>query len=265
MKTSTRLLFKTLLRRFDADCVCDIGACDGYESLVFREVLPNAVILTFEANPLNFKKIASDPRFPANRIAIYPYAITDSNGAAPFHVPDEDYDHPDVANLGLGSLLPLAVTKVRETVQVQTRRIDEFVLSDYPNARRIGLWIDAEGAEYGIVQGMAGIQDRVVALHVEVAFSPVHPGQKLFPEVERLLKTYGFMPICTSKSPDGVWGDVVFVPENRFAELGWRFHSYLWMGRLVQLCRVDSLGSFLKKHCYPVYRILFRLYVKLFT
>ena len=43
MKTSTRLLFKTLLRRFDADCVCDIGACDGYESLVFRQVLPNAV------------------------------------------------------------------------------------------------------------------------------------------------------------------------------------------------------------------------------
>src|SRR5438445_13758611 len=106
MTISTRLAFKMLLRRFGADCVCDIGACDGYESLVFRQILPTAVLVAFEANPYLFQKLTADSRFLANRIGIYPYAIASSNGTAPFHVPDLDYikAKEEIQGIGSGSL-----------------------------------------------------------------------------------------------------------------------------------------------------------------
>src|SRR5205807_3468796 len=195
-------------------------------------------------------------RFPANRIGIYPYAIASSNGTAPFRVPDLDYLKAKEEGIGSGSLLDIEGLTVKEIVQVPTRRIDEFLLSNYPGARRIGLWIDAEGSEFEIIEGMARIKDRVVALHVETAFSPVHPGQKLYGEVQRLLKSLGFVPVCMNTSIDGLWGDVVFVAEGKIPDLGWRFRFCKWTARLFSWCRIDSLGLFLKKHCYPLYRPL---------
>ena len=267
MTISTRLAFKSLLRRFEADCVCDIGACDGSESLVFRQILPEAALVAFEANPYLFQKLANDSRFPTNRIGIYPYAIASSNGTAPFRVPDLDYVKADNKNpeIGTGSLLVFEGMKVKETVQVSTRRIDEFVLSHYPEARRIGLWIDAEGAEFEIIEGMTGIKDRVVALHVETHFLPRFPSQKLYSDVERSLKSMGFVPVCTNTAKDGLWGDVVFAAEGKLADLGWRYQFCKWAACLIGWCRIDSVGLFLKKHCYPLYRPLFRLYVRLFT
>src|SRR6266542_8017 len=251
MTISTRLAFKSLLRRFEADCVCDIGACDGYESLVFRQILPEAVLVAFEANPYLFQKMSADSRFPANRISVYPYAISNSNGMAPFRVPDLDDVKAEEKTpaTGSGSLLVLEGMKVKETVQVPTRRIDEFVLSHFPAVRRIGLWIDAEGVEFEIIEGMTGIKGRVVALHVETAFAPRHPGQKLYGEVEPLLKSMGFVPICVSTSIDGLWGDVVFAAEGKLADLGWRFQFSKWTAWLFCWCRIDSVGLFLKKHC----------------
>ena len=155
-------------------------------------------------------------------IDLFPYAVSNKQGFAEFHVTEVDFDE-DKPNLGTSSLLVHPALKIKHTVTVPTRRIDEFLLSNYPGARRIGLWIDAEGSEFEIIEGMARIKDRVVALHVETAFSPVHPGQKLYGDVQRLLKSLGFVPVCMNTSMDGLsprgdglrWGSWIVAIEAR--------------------------------------------------
>lgn len=265
---NVRLIFKILLRRCRADSVFDIGSCNGYESLAFRQVLPQAVVVAFEANPINYQKMAANPNLRASRIEVFPYAITNTNGTARFNVSDVDYDNPnydDLQNPGSSSLLMYEGFKVKETVAVEARRIDEFVMSRYPDLRRLGLWIDVEGAEFEALEGIAGITDRVLAVHVETARIPMRLGQKLYPELEALMKSLGFVPIGTNMSKDSIWGDVLFVNDKLVGKLGLRFHSYRLAGELASWCVPYSLRAFLKKHCDPLYHFLRRIYVRLFT
>lgn len=248
---NTRVAFKTLLRLCRADCICDIGSCDGSDSLKFRKLLPKARVVAFEANPFLYKQMAANPSLAGNRIEVFPFAITNQNGTAPFHVTDVDYDGPGVreeANVGTSSLLVHEGLKVRQTVEVQTRRIDEFLLSRYPEARRVGLWVDTEGAEFGVLEGMVGIKDRVLAVHVETALTPLRLGQKVTMEVESLMRSFGFIPLGSNMSKGSIWGDVVFVNANAAGGLGFRFHLCRWVGWLSGWCRLGAFAGLLKKH-----------------
>ena len=265
---NVRLVFKILLRRCGADGVFDIGSCNGRESLMFRQILPRAAIVAFEANPINHRKMVANPELLAGKIEIFPYAITNTNGTARFNVSDVDYDNPndtDPQNAGSSSLLVYEGFKVKEAVAVETRRIDEFVLSRYPELNRICLWIDVEGVEFQAVEGMIGIKDRVLAVHVETARVPLRMGQKLYPELKVLMESFGFVPMGTNMSADSIWGDVLFVNDKLVGKLGWRFRFCQWVGELSSWRGLDSIRSLLMKNCAPLYRFLWRLYVRLFT
>lgn len=262
MKTNTRLLFKTLLRLCKVDCVCDIGSCDGRDALKFRQMLTEATVLAFEANPLLYQRMAANPNLREGRIEILPYAVSRADGTALFHVTDTDYDDPKEPNTGTSSLLVHKGLKTKETVQVKTVRLDEFILSRHPEVQRLGLWIDAEGAEYAVIEGMAGIKARVMTLHVETAWTPMREGQKVYPEVESLLKTYGFVPLANNLSKGSIWGDVVFVNEKAAADLGFRFHFWRWVLSVLAWAKLDSIPSILIRRCRPLYRLLWSIYTK---
>jgi len=264
MKTNTRLLFKILLRHFEVDCVLDIGSCDGYESLMFRNILPTAEIIAFEANPFLYEQLEASPALRANRVAVFPYAMTNVKGTAPFNVIDVDYDDPN-NNRGTSSLLVHEGLRVKETVEVKTCRIDEFIIGQYPHARRIGLWIDVEGAEFGVLEGMTQIKDRVMAIHVETARTPMRAGQRIYREIESLMKSLGFVPFGTNMSRDSVWGDVVFVNKEMITDLPFLFHLRRSICWLSYLCRINDLGRLLRDHCPAIYRFLWRIYARLFA
>lgn len=265
MKANTRLLFKFLLRRCDVDCLLDIGSCDGYESFLFRQLLPKAAVVAFEANPVLYKKMLANQNLIDGKIEMLPYAVSNKNGTAHFHVPDLNYDDKDVKNPGMGSLLVHENLKIREAVEVQTRRIDGFILSQHPGARNVALWIDAEGAEFDVLEGMDGIKDRVVAVHVETARAPMRVGQKVYADLEKLMKSMGFVPVGDNIPETDIWGDVVFVNEKTLARLGFRFRLCRAVGWLSYWCRVNWIGGLLRNHCNPLYQVLSRAYVKLFT
>lgn len=264
MRINTRPLFKALLKRCRADCVLDIGSMDGHESLLFRQVLPNAVVAAFEANPRNYAKMAVNPNLRASQIEVFPYALSNKRGTAAFYVADVDYDDPGT-NRGTSSLLADEGSRPKETVEVQTWRIDEFVLSRHPDALRIGLWVDVEGAEFGVLQGIAGIKERVVAVHVETARRPMRPGQRVYSELEPLMKSFGFVPVGTNMAETSSWGDVVFVNQTLVAELGLRLHLCRTLAALSGWRPLGAAAAFLNAHCGALYRVLYRVYLKLFT
>src|SRR5258706_4725829 len=164
--TNTKPLFAALLKNLEADCVCDIGSRDGDQALLFRHLRPTADVFAFEANPINFRAMMANTNLEAERVQVFSYAITDAKGTAKFHVTDVDYSAPD-SNKGMSSLLLSDGLKIKETLEVECCRIDEFILGQCPLSRKIGLWIDVEGAEFGVIEGMTGIKERVLAIHVE--------------------------------------------------------------------------------------------------
>jgi FkbM family methyltransferase len=265
MLKNTRLIFKTLLRRFAVDCLLDIGACDGSESLVFRQVLPEAKIIAFEPNPHLYKRIVANPAFAENRITVLPFALSNTQGTSSFHVTDIDYDNIGDQNPGTSSLLYHDGLKIKETVQVQTVRVDQLLAADAPEAKTVGLWIDAEGAEFEVIEGIAGIKKRIAVIHVETANKPMRAGQRTYSELEPLLKTLGFSPLCANMGRTDLWGDVVFVNDDRIGDLGFRYHFCDMVATTASFVHLDSFGGFLKKHCHFVYRPLWAIYVRLFT
>lgn len=156
----TRGLFSLALKTLGVDCVCDIGSRDGDESLFFRNLLPDAVVLAFEANPINYQIMAARVELGENHIEMFPYAISDRNGRAKFYLTDVDFTDPaeneavrqqhqiplteDMQKIMMGtsSLLVHEGLRIKQAVEVETYRIDEFILSRYPSVNQVGLWID---------------------------------------------------------------------------------------------------------------------------
>jgi FkbM family methyltransferase len=263
--TNTKSLFVSILKACNADCVCDIGSRDGDQSLLFRHALPAADILAFEANPLNFKAMQGNPHLAAERIELFPCAISNRRGTAQFHVADIDYADPK-ANRGTSSLLTAAGNKVKSTVDVETHRIDEIILSRFSERRRIGLWIDVEGAEGDVLEGISGIADRIVAIHVESTNEPRWDGQKPVRDIAALMSRHGFLA-CGRNFGTGPeeWGDVVFVREEMARELGARFGACRAKARASYLLRVDDIAVFLKDHLPSLYSMLRRVYIRFGT
>src|SRR5260370_35127632 len=80
----TRRFFSLVLKAVRADCVCDIGSRDGEESLFFRHLLPDAVVLAFEASPSNYEMMAAREDLGANRVEIFPSAVCSRKSPATF-------------------------------------------------------------------------------------------------------------------------------------------------------------------------------------
>ena len=264
----TRGLFSLALKTVGVDCVCDIGSRDGDDSLFFRNLLPDAVVLAFEPNPINYQIMAARLELRTNHIEVFPYAISSRNGRARFYVTDVDYTDAeneavrqqhqiplteDVQKIMMGtsSLLVHEGLKVRQTVEVETYRIDEFILSRYPSVNQVGLWIDVEGAEYAVIEGITRIKERVVALHVETARTPMRIGQKTTDELLPLLASLGFVPCGSNMRPTATAGDVVFLSESTIEALGWKLSA---------LRLIDPIAVFLQNQVPWLYHSLRTVY-----
>ncbi len=261
MITNTKILFCAVLKVVNADCVCDIGSRDGDQALLFRQLRPEAAVLAFEANPINFKTMSTNPRLRDERIKLFPFAVSNARGTARFHVTDVDYTDPE-ANKGTSSLLPRKNFPVKDIVEVETRRIDEFILAQFSQALAIGLWIDVEGAEYSVIEGMSGIKDRVVAVQVETAKVPLRQGQKTLAELTVLMESQGFVLCGSNIRRTADWGDVVYVNHRVIRDLGFRFSVCKLRGYMGIWIPVDYAAEFLKARYPAAYRFFRRLYLK---
>jgi FkbM family methyltransferase len=262
MLTNTKVLFASVLKALRSDCICDIGSRDGDQSILFRDLLPDAIVVAFEANRLNFERMREDPRLSRARVEVLPYAISDQNGWAQFHITDVDYSDPN-ENRGTSSLLVQDWLPVQQTEKVETRRIDDFLSGHHPSVRRIGLWIDVEGAEYWVLSGMQNIVDRVLAVHVETARIPLRPGQKTLAELAPLMQRFGFIMCGSNIGKTSDWGDVVFVHEKAVAALGWRWRLCQLKARASRAMRADFWAVFFKSRAPWLYHLLRRIYVRL--
>lgn len=264
MVINTKALFISILKAARADLICDVGSRDGIQALLFHHVLPQATVMAFEANPINFEMMQRNPALTGSRIDMYPFAITSTNGVAKFHITDVNYSNPD-ENRGTSSLLICDGLKVLKSVEVETRRLDDFILNRFPNAGRIGIWIDVEGVECAVLEGLTGIAERVVAVHVETARQPLRQSHRTFDELLPLMNSQGFVMCGSNMNRDSVWGDVVFVRQEMANELGARLSKAKTRAWLSYVFKADQIAFFTKARWPFLYRVLRRAYIRLWA
>ncbi|MEM1245762.1 MAG: FkbM family methyltransferase [Acidobacteriota bacterium] len=195
---NTKKLFLALLKRTRCQTVCDVGSMDGAESLDFARALPDASVLALEANRENYDRMMSDARLVAAGVEVLHKAASEANGEAEFHVADVDYSSTD-ANRGESSLLS-GYSKTKRVDTVETVRLDAL-LADA--AAPIALWIDVEGADHQVVEGLEGIKDKVSLIHIELDLVPYWPEEVPGDQTRALLKDFGFQEIASQFYPDG--------------------------------------------------------------
>lgn len=260
----TKSLFIALLKQLRCDLVLDIGSRDGKQSLLFRDLLPEAKVVAFEANPRNYRKMAANPLLAEKRVTLSPCAVSNVDGEATFHIADADYDREDSDenNLGTSSLLVHPGLKTAESVTVPTVRLETLLRQpEYGGCQSVALWIDVESAEYWVLEGLGTMAERVQLIQVETARTPMRLGQKTYDGVSRLLTEYGFVELGHNLEKDAAWGDVVYLRRAVFEQRRGAVRRALFVARAGKALRVNQMAVRLKRIPF-LYRLLRALFVR---
>lgn len=194
---NTGRAFVRLLPVLGIDTVCDIGSKDGADALRFRQRLPAAEVIAFEANPRNYAGMRADPALGAARIRIEPLAVCEHDGEADFFVV-RAAPHGDHARRGMSSLYRRRETDELEcVVRVGATRLDSW-LGTRGHGGHLALWIDVEGKAFEVIEGAQAVLSQVRLLHVEVETAPlIAAGQKTYTDIRARLAARGFVELAT--------------------------------------------------------------------
>lgn len=177
--------------------VLDVGARDCAESADFARAYPAATIYAFECNPATLPKCraaaAAEPR-----IRLTEKAVAEKAGRLAFFPIDPVRSVGGMAggNHGASSLFEASGAYpeeqyVQQRIEVDALRLDQFCAAANVQAIDI-LWIDVQGAELLVLEGLGELLPRVSFIHMEVEFFEIYKGQALFPAVDALLRGRGF-------------------------------------------------------------------------
>jgi len=166
--------------------ILDVGSRDLGQSLEFRSVYPDALILAFEPNP--HQKAEIESKLTTN-IKFFPVALGSSEGTAILHSPPQNQNH------GAGSLLKphySAIVQDYNEYPVPVRRLDS-ILKELGITKVDILWADAQGFEIEVMIGMGDYLSTVDFIHTEATMVPYYEGHPVKSVVEEFLKENDFL------------------------------------------------------------------------
>lgn len=213
-------IFKAILDK-DDPVVVEIGAHYGEDTLRFLEVFEKARMYCFEPDPRNieiFKQYVTNPR-----ATLRTTALAASDGTAKFYqsyqetpdqVPEkydwitlEDYRKSLINSSGCSSLKKGHPHLLGDPIVVQTERFDKWY-----NQSDLGLidlvWIDVQGAERDVIEGMGDAIHNVRLIWVEYG-ELEYSGAMTYHETIALLKEKNFVSV-PQLSDHGQSGDLLF-------------------------------------------------------
>lgn len=176
----------------------DVGARGGVHDLV-ASVAAVTAVLGFEPDERacqDINKAYESSPLPWAALKILPAALAQEHGNATLYLCSAPTNH---------SLLPVSevfakryrMEKFRQTghLSLETQTLDSVLFGPLAKEPCWGEFIklDTQGSEFEILKGAdRTLRERTVALFVEVEFCQIYEGQKLFSDVEALLREYGF-------------------------------------------------------------------------
>lgn len=184
--------------------ICDIGACEGEDSVRFARAYPRARVFAFEPLPANQTIVRTNfARHAVPNAELVPLALSDRAGEATFHVssgrpPDlfagENWNYGNKSS----SLLAPAQAgpmhgwiEFKEAITVPTGTLDAFCAQrglDHIDF----IQMDVQGAEQLVLAGATTMLPHITAIWLEVSDREHYRGQALARDIMRLMKSHGF-------------------------------------------------------------------------
>lgn len=216
--------FKYVIEK-DNPIIIEIGSHYGEDSLRFIETFENSKVYCFEPDPRNIdihKKHIDD-----DRIKLFEIALSNQTGEADFYqsyddkeIPDrvfekydwidkEDYIKKNLNNSGSSSLKKGYGKVLDNKIKVKTKRFDEWYNENLSEQIIDFCWIDVQGAEKDVFDGMGDIITKVKYIWVEYGEMNYEDAMGRDDTI-RYLENKGFF-LITSLSSDNNSGDLLFV------------------------------------------------------
>jgi len=202
--SEAELEFRRLFCADEPLVICDIGACEGEDSVRYARRFPRARIYTFEPLPVNQQLIRTNfTRYAVANADLVPLALSDRAGEATFHVssgrPPELFAGENW-NYGNKSSSLLAPTQsgpmhgwieFKETITVRTETLDNFCAQRHLD-RIDFIQMDVQGAEQLVLAGATRMLPHITAIWMEVSHRENYRGQALDRDISRFMHSRGF-------------------------------------------------------------------------
>ncbi len=196
--------FARLFRSDRPRVICDIGACEGEDSIRYARRFPLARVFAFEPLPANQALIrANFERYGASRAELVPIALSDRAGEAALHVSsgvpprlfagkDWNYGNKSSSLLEPAAAGPMhGWVQFKESTRVRTGTLDEFCAAR--GIDRIDfIQMDVQGAEQQVLAGAERMLPHVAAVWLEVSRRENYRGQALADEIGRFMRARKF-------------------------------------------------------------------------
>ena len=182
-----------VLSRTSIDLAVDVGANTGQYGASLRSMGYTGPILSFEPQLHCLAPLRAAAANDGNW-TVRPVAVGETDGELDLHV---------AGNSLSSSLLPMldrhaeAAPESRYVAveRVAVRRLDdELAVEPWSRARNIWLKVDTQGYEWPVVLGAETTLQRTAVLEMELSFTPLYEGQRLFSELVAELEQRGFVP-----------------------------------------------------------------------
>ncbi|MDI1247262.1 MAG: FkbM family methyltransferase [Lacunisphaera sp.] len=202
--SEAEMQFRRLFRPHEELVICDIGACEGEDSVRYARLCPHARVFAFEPLPANQALVrANFARYATSNTELVPLALSDRAGEATFHVSSgrpADLFAGEQWNYGnkSSSLLQPAQSgpmhgwiEFKETIRVPTQTLEAFC-ADRGISRIDFIQMDVQGAEQWVLAGAGAMLPRITAIWLEVSTQELYRGQALDRDLTRFMRAHGF-------------------------------------------------------------------------
>ena len=149
----------------------------------------NCKITAFEANPHNYERFKES--IEANGIELIHSAISNTNEPLTFKIQNGRETE------GNNSILNRTKkpSKGYTNVTIKCSKLDEYDT----NIKSAGLWIDAEGVGYEVLEGAQTILEKTKYVFIEVEEIKYWVNQKLDSDIINFMQLKGFTPIARDR------------------------------------------------------------------
>lgn len=185
----------------------DIGARGGAHAIV-EPVADITAVLGFEPDETEYQRMLADQEIQQAwaQFALEPLALSDGIGPAQLYLLSAATNHSlRRPNKNFTNRYNMVKWEEVGTWPLQTTRLDDVLFNKRGQEDHWGEFIklDTQGTEYEILLGgFRTLTERTLAIVTEVSFCELYQGQKLFSEIEILLREkqftfYGFHTLHT--------------------------------------------------------------------
>jgi hypothetical protein len=218
MTTDKKILLEiTEKHRIKIQTVYDCGSRDALDAIELFKIFNAKEVHVFECNPPSVKTCKNNLErhlgVQNEKLSWFlnPVAVGNKAGFVSFFPIDTNAtitDHRD-GNPGASSLFKANPAYPNETYVQNETQVPMVTLKDYIDEGHRHpdlLWVDVQGAEVMLLQGLESCLNRVSVIHIEVGFRPMYIGQPLYWEIDSYLRKSGF---CKVSLDIGRWPNLL--------------------------------------------------------